>query len=182
MAGEAKRVRDFGGVIYPDSESYSFEEVLDAIQETFEAWAYICHDMDVDETGASKKPHVHWYGRFKEAKTVSSVAKKLGLAQNEIEIIKKSKFYLRYLIHADNPEKFQYQREQVTVSEGLDYNKYFGEDELARVGQLMEYITSTGCTSTQALGRWAYENGCWSEYRRCYAIWCGWMRENAVKE
>lgn len=54
-----KQSRTFLGVLYPDSEGYDCEKVLLRLQDTFEELSYITHDMDVDENGELKKPHIH---------------------------------------------------------------------------------------------------------------------------
>ena len=54
-----KQGRNFLGVLYPDSESYDCQKVLSRIKDTFVDFAYIVHDMDVNENGEIKKAHIH---------------------------------------------------------------------------------------------------------------------------
>lgn len=183
MSEEKKdgRERKYGGTLYPDSESYDFETVLGQIQELCEKWAYIVHDSDVDEDGNPKKTHVHWYGYLENGKTVKAFAKKLGLAENELEIIRKEKSYIRYLIHADSPDKFQYEPEQVTSSDTLDFMSYVTKGESATAKLIFNHIRASGCNRATDLAEWCFENGCWSEFRRSFAIWSVIMRENEVR-
>ena len=58
-----KQSRSFLGVLYPDSTSYVFDDVLVRLKDTFPELAYITHDRDVDDNGELKKPHVHWCGK-----------------------------------------------------------------------------------------------------------------------
>ena len=44
-----KQGRNFLGVLYPNSESYDCQKVLSRIEDTFVDFAYIVHDMDVNE-------------------------------------------------------------------------------------------------------------------------------------
>lgn len=50
-----KKIRNFAGVIYPDSESYSCDEVISRIKSKFKQWAFCCHDTDFDDEGNRKK-------------------------------------------------------------------------------------------------------------------------------
>ena len=100
-----KQSRTFLGVLYPDSESYDCEKVLLRLQDTFEELSYITHDMDVDENGELKKPHIHWVGKRVQS-TLSTIANALGIPANNIEFCKNYKTSLRYLyayIHETKP-------------------------------------------------------------------------------
>ena len=55
-----KKIRNFSGVLYPDSESYNCNEVIDRIKSKFKQWAFCLHDMDVNDEGELKKAHIHW--------------------------------------------------------------------------------------------------------------------------
>lgn len=172
-----KRVRAFGGVVYPDSESYNFESVLEALEELFTEWAYVVHDCDVDDDGNAKKTHIHWVGRAENAKTVLAVAKKLGLQEHEIEIVRNWKKMLRYLVHADSPNKYQYPVSAVVCCDGIDYNALVqgGADYLQ--WQIFCELEKGHFSTMTDLGRWAHENGCWSEFRRNVALWNMLLRE-----
>lgn len=104
---DAKKIRNFSGVLYPDSESYNCDEVISRIKSKFKQWAFCLHDMDVNDEGELKKAHIHWVGAG-DARTLASCAKILGLKENEIEICKNCKLMVRYLLHLDDPDKYQY--------------------------------------------------------------------------
>lgn len=82
-------------------------------------WAYCYHDKDV-ENGKPKPPHTHVLVCTYDAKTVSAMRKRFGrlaveiakddqLPQNTLgDVMNSCCGSWRYLIHADNPEKFQY--------------------------------------------------------------------------
>ena len=46
---DAKKIRNFSGVLYPDSESYNCDEVISRIKSKFKQWAFCLHDMDVND-------------------------------------------------------------------------------------------------------------------------------------
>ena len=51
MAKDGIKDRKFQGILYPDSESYCCEDVLNVLKSTFPEFAYILHDKDTDENG-----------------------------------------------------------------------------------------------------------------------------------
>ena len=108
----ADKYRVFSGVVYPASESYNCVQVLETLKSKFKEWAYCLHDSDVNDEGELKKPHIHWVGRG-DPRTLSAVAKFLGLKENEVELGKNFKALIQYLIHLNNPEKAQYSIEDV---------------------------------------------------------------------
>ena len=69
-----KEGRNFLGVLYPDSESYDCQKVLSRIEDTFVDFAYIVHDMDVNENGEIKKTHIHWCGKKSSPAPLSTIS------------------------------------------------------------------------------------------------------------
>lgn len=55
MAKDGIKDRKFQGVLYPDSESYCCDDVLNVLKSTFPEFAYILHDKDTDENGGIEK-------------------------------------------------------------------------------------------------------------------------------
>ena len=174
--------RLFLGVLYPDSESYDCASVLERLSDVFEEWAYITHDMDTDENGEVKKPHIHWVGKLANAALLSTVAggRKLGVPENSVEYCKNWKYAVRYLVHKDSPEKFQYSPDSVCSNFEIGPVLDRAQCEIVKVKMIRQYILDTQCTSATQLLDWCIENNCWSEYRRSFAIWSCIMRE--VKE
>lgn len=141
------RSRSFLGVLYPDSESYSCSSVLSIMQSEFEKFAYILHDCDVDENGESLKPHIHWIGQFNNQRFLDSVAKTFLISSDSVQLCKNFKFSLQYLLHYNNPEKFQYRKEQIITNFNLD--KYFAPelDESEQAAAIAKYIIDSKCSS-----------------------------------
>lgn len=179
MASE-KQSRIFLGVLYPDSESYEFEKVLSRLEDTFLDLAYITHDADTDENGLLKKAHVHWCGKRSSPAPLSTVANALGIAENNIEFCRNWKYSLRYLIHADNPDKFQYSPDKVTAN--FPFNAVIeGKLEALRSRKIYHYIHEFRPPDIDALADWCFENDCWSECRRNWALWSAIIRNVAEK-
>lgn len=175
MAG--KQDRKFCGVLYPDAENYNAKEVLAKLGTAFESWTFVLHDMDVTEDGEVKKAHYHWVGKLDNPTTPSSIANKLGIPENDVCFCKSWKAQVRYQIHADDPEKFQYPVEAVTANFNFLAFVRKGE-EVGRAASLFAVICERNIKSTKELTQWALENDCWSELRRGYAIWAAIMNEN----
>lgn len=171
-----KQARNFLGVLYPDSESYDCQKVLSRIEDTFVDFAYIVHDMDVNENGEIKKAHIHWCGKKSSPAPLSTISNALGVEANNIEFCKNWKYSLRYLIHADNPDKFQYDLEKVTANfayRAVVENRI--SDMMAK--KILNYILEKRPPTMIALMDWCIENGCWSEFRRCSSTWATCIRE-----
>lgn len=73
------------------------------------------------------------------------------------------------MIHADNPEKFQYEPDSVSSNFPLDGIFTISDDKQARL--IMQHIMETRSASYVELTVWALDNGCYSALRRGFAIW-----------
>lgn len=179
MASE-KQSRNFLGILYPDSESYDCSKVLVRLEDTFEDWSYIIHDMDVDANGELKKPHIHWVGKRRTPAPLSTISNALGVPERDIEFCKSYKYSLRYLIHADNPEKYQYDPHLVTSN--IPYIKYI-ENKLDAVKskQLFDFIMSNPTIELPDLMQWCFENDLWDTFKRQWAMWNHLMNQNKMK-
>lgn len=175
-----KQSRIFLGVLYPDSDSYVFQKVISRLEDTFTDFAYITHDLDVDEMGTVKKAHIHWCGKRSSPAPISTIANALGIEENAIEFCKNWKYSLRYLIHADNPEKFQYTPDKVTAN--FPFTAVIeGKLEALKARQVYNYINENPTVTPNSLAEWCFKNDLWSEFRRSFAIWCSLMRELQVE-
>lgn len=124
------KFRLFEAILYIDSISYDIKEVLKCIRgERY--YAYTLHDQDLDEEGHIKKPHYHIVIRFDNARTKSGVAKKLGIPENFVNNIRNERTYIRYLIHFDDKEKYQYRQSDIVCSRSYErfVNKCFDDKE-----------------------------------------------------
>lgn len=88
-------------------------------------YAYIVHDKDTyseedagedHEIGDLKAPHIHIMMRFSQPQHLLCIPKWFGLKDNCTRKIKKWEPALKYLIHQDYPEKYQYKVDEVTAN------------------------------------------------------------------
>lgn len=109
------RFRSFMILLYKDTSSYNFDDVLFEIR-GFKYFAFIHHLPETDE----KKDHYHLYIHLDSACTISSVSKRLGVPSNYIQNVRSERACLRYLTHIDYPEKKQYGVEEVVCSKNME--------------------------------------------------------------
>lgn len=174
-----KQSRSFMGVVYPDSESYDCQEVLDRLKIVFDEWAYITHDMDVDEQGELKKAHIHWVGKRSPA-PASTVANGLGLQAHEIELVKSWKYAVRYLIHMDHPDKYQYDPKSVVSN--FDCQAVFAEkNDSMKSKKIYDYIMMNPSVELEGLLQWCFENDLWGTFKSQWALWNFLLNKNHVK-
>jgi adenosyl cobinamide kinase/adenosyl cobinamide phosphate guanylyltransferase len=103
----------------------NIDEVISRIKllTNLKSWAIITHDKDVLPNGQLKPAHFHCVLTFSNAKTIKSIADAIGVEMQYIEKIRTTTKTARlYLIHRNNPEKYQYSPEEVKAS--FDYVTY----------------------------------------------------------
>lgn len=172
--------RSFLGVLYPDAVNYNFEAVLARLKALFPMLAYVIHDKDEDENGELKKPHVHWVGQ-RSACTLEFVASSLEIPENSIEYCRKFKRSIRYLIHKDNPSKFQYDQSEIVSS--FDLTKYFNDDYTANMmDEIVDFIFSAECTNFASIYRFCSKKGIQSVLTRNFAVLNTLYRERMLEK
>ena len=119
------RRRNFATVVYPDSAPADWQTIL---QEQFvPAFISPLHDKDVNPTGEPKKPHYHVMLMFEGKKSreqAQEIFEKVGGVG--VEVVNSIRGYARYLCHLDNPEKAQYNIDDVRCICGSDYAGIIG--------------------------------------------------------
>ncbi|GHU40282.1 hypothetical protein FACS1894193_02320 [Bacilli bacterium] len=112
-----------------------FKEIYTRIKNeisTFSAIALIIHDKDKNNLGELVEPHIHCYVEFEKRLQLSRLADTVGIAFNYIEPTKKGRYgrinSKAYLIHAKQPDKFQYSPENVETFETIDYFQFIKEN------------------------------------------------------
>ncbi|NRO87254.1 Rep family protein [Lactobacillus helveticus] len=103
-----------------DHLPFSKDELKDRLEKSgAEEWAYILHDKDVDENGKKVRPHFHVVIHFKDAKTISRVAKIFNDHEQYIEAWHSTiNNGYSYLIHETNnaKSKHHYDPREVVAS------------------------------------------------------------------
>lgn len=162
-------VKNFVLILYPDSTSYDFSSVISKLKDAFNQYAYIPHDKCIDDLGEVKKLHYHIVGKTNNQTSTHSIAKKLGIQENYVQIAKAYKRAVRYLAHVDNPEKFQYDIGDITAN--WDYRTYFAK-EISEKKQavIIKFVLNSWGVTLEQVVRYCLENNLYSELRRGYSI------------
>lgn len=155
---------------------YDIEEVYIAISicndHNFE-YAYIRHDKDLqDNLEDFKKTHFHFqiYNEFQKELTTWANIFNINLAR--VQKISNKKSAIRYLIHADNNEKFQYDLTDITSN--FEILKYFDKmisDENCELELIFAYIEyHKRVIGYKELIDYVLDNNIWGNFRRNYSI------------
>ena len=114
------RTRNYATVVYPESAPEMWQTIL----AEFKIPAFISplHDSDKNANGEDKKPHYHvmlMYDSVKTEDQAREVFDKIGGVG--CERVNSIRSYARYLCHLDNPDKHQYNTEDVKQFCGTEF-------------------------------------------------------------
>lgn len=131
-------------VLYPQ-EDKTHELALKLIENNHYQYAYIIHDNDLDSSGNIKKSHTHVVLHFKNQRWRNSIALELGITPNYLEKCRNLENSLKYLIHYNDSDKYQYDIDLVRGSlkqqllESLEYSDMTITEKFK---ELMDFIFS----------------------------------------
>ena len=133
------RYRLFFIELYKETKSYDYKEVLRNLK-GYKKWAYITHDKDRKENGELKKEHTHFVLHLDNASTKEALSKKTGIPINFIENVRNERSVVRYLIHIDDDDKYQYSKNEIKCSR--NYERYVSKcfDDLETEEQILSNI------------------------------------------
>ena len=131
---EEKKYRHFMILLYPEWENY--RDILEDLKGSFKNYAYIKHMPEEEE----KKEHVHFILSVDNPRSVSGLSKRLDVPRNLIRRIKSLRGSCRYLIHKDNEDKFQYNLDQVVVSNSFKSTYFKSFDDLLSDEEILSNI------------------------------------------
>ena len=125
--------RDWTFIVYPESAPISWREILN---NTHLRWVESpLHDKDINPDGEIKKAHWHILLTYDGPVNIVAVKKITDKLNAPVpQKISSAKGLVRYMIHLDNPEKFQYSRSDIKGHNGADVASYF---ELTAINKLM---------------------------------------------
>lgn len=149
----AQRTRRFRIIGYPESLKENWIEIFNERDIPF--CVSPLHEFDCDENGELKKPHYHIYMEFEGVKTIEQILSFCRLidAVEYVLPVESKRKALRYLIHLDDPNKYQYPKEEIQNYGVVDLEDAFC-DELNNVScfnQIFEYIQTNNISSLQML-------------------------------
>lgn len=139
------RTRNFATVVYPESAPDNWQDILS--EQFVPAFISPLHEKDVNPTGEVKKPHYHVMIMFDSVKTREQAQDIFNLVGGVgCEIVQSLRGYARYLCHLDNPEKAQYQTENVRCLCGADYVGVIGLalDKYKAISEMTDWCEENG--------------------------------------
>lgn len=121
------------------------------------------HDQDIDyKTGETKKAHKHGAFFFDSLKSYSQVSDIISEKLNgpaHVEIVMSPTGLYDYFIHAENPDKTQYDIEDIETGCGFDLDKFLIDtNSSAFTHQVVDIIEENDFTEFTELVRYAREN------------------------
>lgn len=150
------RTRNFATVVYPESAPERWQSILE--EEFVPAFISPIHNQDVNPFGEVKKEHYHVIIMFDSVKTneqAKEVFDKIGGVG--CERVNSIRGYARYLCHLDNPEKAQYNQDDVRCLCGADYYNTIGlvTDKYFLISQMIEFCKEKDITDYAKLLEYA---------------------------
>lgn len=167
-----KEYQSFMIILYPDDDTHI--KALNYIEDNF-SYAYILHNLDIDDDGNLKKPHYHVIIHFSDSEkhSISWLSDTLSIPCNYITHTKKSYIHgLRYLVHADDKNKYQYDPQNVVgpLTETL-LKSLKNEIENLKVREIIDLIENyNGVIDIKDFSKVMCELNLYSYYRRSFAI------------
>ena len=155
-----ERSRNWVVIVYPESAPNDWREILDNMH--IQWIESPLHDKDVNPDGTVKKSHwrvVLAFGSKKSYKQVKEITDKLNSPIPQK--VHNMKGQVRYLVHLDNPEKYQYPVEQVIAHGGIDVDKYFKATSGQRydmIGEMIDYVRENNIVEMKDLIDYARVN------------------------
>lgn len=134
------RTRNYATVVYPESAPEGWQNTL--AEQCIPSFISPLHDKDLNPTGEEKKPHYHVMIMFESVKTREQAMEIFDLIGGVgCEVVNSIRGYARYLCHLDNPDKAQYNTENVRALAGADYVSIIGlvTDKYKALGEMLDY-------------------------------------------
>jgi len=142
------------------------------------SYAIITHDRDTLPNGQLKPAHFHCVLTFSNATTIKSIADCIGVEMQYVEKIRATTKSARlYLIHRNDPDKYQYSPEDVKAS--FDYISYVDDCPVKQKRENIAQRIESG--EIKQYNLWKYVTI--DEYSRNYRYYqkCFEYRQNKLK-
>ncbi|MGX9917737.1 replication protein [Lactococcus petauri] len=132
-----KRDRKWIFIVYPDSAPQNWEDIITDIGAE---WGHSpLHDKDENEYGGVKKPHYHCLIKFKSLKSYRQMLSLTGqLHAPNPKPCESVVGKVRYWLHLDNPEKYQYKKEDIKAFCGFDVKEVLKPSKTQQTAMMRE--------------------------------------------
>lgn len=133
------------GYLYEDS---SPEDWQTRIRESGYECVWAVHDKDVRPTGEIKEKHAHVAVKFSHAvdeATAKELLTSFGVKEASVQFRDNWRAVCRYMIHMDDPDKYQYDPSIVEECGGADWRTAINRtsDKYRIVAEMMDWVDSS---------------------------------------
>lgn len=166
-----KKYRKIGLVLWTDNPTHI--NALDFIKRYYPHYIGILHNKDTKEDNTLKKAHWHVLLYFPNQKLISTIKKDLGVNDSDFYEIKSLSGQLRYLIHYDDEDKYQYNVNDIfgdrfMISKfNLSIKSINSESE--DVALILDFISSQKPKLPDLL-QFVIDNDLYASFRRNYTL------------
>lgn len=137
MTKSDDRSRVWAAVVYPESAPENWREELFNLH--VGGVISPLHEFDINPDGSPKKAHWHVVLSFEGKKSLEQVQKMLTPLHCPKPIrVESIRGMVRYLVHKDNPDKYQYDQSGLVGFSGFNWEQYFDYAEVERRRALKE--------------------------------------------
>ena len=175
---EEKRYRNFIFLLYP--EWNNFKDILQDIKGSFKKYAYIKHIPESNEL----KEHFHCILCLDNPRSIGSLSRRLGIPPYLIKYCKSIRGSCRYLTHIDNDDKYQYNLDQVIVSNSFKSDFLKSYDDIMTDPDILDLIYNFIDTNREKydtiqleikLSQFVCQNGYERVFKRYYQTICKYI-------
>lgn len=147
------RTRNWNIIVYPESAPENWRDILDELH--IEWVESPLHDSDKNPTGELKKPHWHVLLLFGGVKSYEQVCEAIAPLNCPVpQRCHSAKGSVRYMVHMDNPEKFQYDRTKIISHGGVDIADLMrpgSSERYSMIREMCEFVRQNNITEFQDL-------------------------------
>lgn len=141
-----ERTRNWTFVVYPESAPENWRELLN---ELHVPWVESpLHDKDKNPDGELKKSHWHVMLMFSSNKSYAQIKEITSqLRSPNPQKVANAKGMIRYFVHMDNPEKYQYEKNDIISHGGADIASYLASTTQERyelIKEMMSFVNENG--------------------------------------
>lgn len=153
------RTRNYATILYPDSASENWKEILE--DEHVGVLISPYHNKDHNPDGDLKKAHYHVLILFDTVKSQRQAEDFIlrfgGVGCKRVNSLRG---YARYLCHLDNPEKYQYPISEVIQMNGVDYDDIIKleSDKYPVIEEILQFCDKYDVTSFYLLCKYAFKH------------------------
>lgn len=154
------RTRNWTFVVYPESVSSNWRDVLD--EEHIQWVESPLHDKDTNADGEIKKAHIHvlvMYDGVKSYNQILEITNKINASVPQK--CGSAKGLVRYMVHMDNPEKYQYSKTDIIGHGGVDIMEMLKPTSGSRyemLKEMTEFIVDNDVREYETLWIYAMQN------------------------